>query len=167
MPISDQGLNQERYMVIPRTLIFLTRGDNLLLIRGAPTKRLWANLYNGIGGHVEPGEDIHSAAYRELHEETGLTPDDLWLCATITIDTGQNPGIVLFVLRGECSQGDPLPSREGKLECVRESKLNTLPLVEDLPALLTRIMSIRRGEPVIAGHYSYDESGKMLVKFYG
>jgi len=75
MPVTDQGLNQDRYMLIPRTLIFLTRGDKILLIKGAANKRLWANLYNGIGGHIEPGEDILSAARRELKEETNLTSD--------------------------------------------------------------------------------------------
>lgn len=29
-----------------------------------------------VGGHVEPGEDFESAAYRELEEETGLRLDD-------------------------------------------------------------------------------------------
>ena len=42
MPQSDQGVNRDRYMLIPRTIIFLRRGDSYLLIKGAPTKRLWA-----------------------------------------------------------------------------------------------------------------------------
>lgn len=62
MPSSDQGINRERYMLIPRMLIFLRRGESVLLLKGAPTKRLWAGKYNGVGGHVERGEDILSAA---------------------------------------------------------------------------------------------------------
>lgn len=166
MPVTDQGLNQERYMLIPRTLIFLTRGEKILLIKGAPTKRLWSNLYNGIGGHIEPGEDVQSAALRELAEETHLIPDNLWLCATVTIDTGQNPGIVLFVMRGECSQGEPVSSNEGNLEWVPQSKIPHLPLVEDLPLLLARVLSMRSGQPALAAHYHYDASGKMIVSFY-
>ena len=75
MPASDQGIRRDRYMLIPRTLIFLRRGESVLLIRGAPNKPLWANKYNGVGGHIERGEDALSAARRELREETGLTAD--------------------------------------------------------------------------------------------
>ena len=57
MPKADQGvevsLSRDRYTVIPRTLCFVTRGDRVLLLRGALTKRIWANKYNGIGGDVE------------------------------------------------------------------------------------------------------------------
>ena len=38
MPASDQGNLTERYHLVPRTLIFLTRGRQVLLIKGAPHK---------------------------------------------------------------------------------------------------------------------------------
>lgn len=34
----------------------------------------------GIGGHVEPPEDVYEAMYRELNEEIGLTAEDIKLC---------------------------------------------------------------------------------------
>lgn len=165
MPASDQGVNLERYMLIPRTLIFLTRGENILLIKGAPDKRLWANLYNGIGGHVELGEDILTAARREIQEETKLHIDDLWLCAVVTINTSQNPGIVLFIFRGECSEGEPLSSGEGNLEWVPYQEIDTLPLVEDLPSILEHIMPMRVGQPPLAAHYYYTKDGKMSISY--
>ena len=56
---------RQRYQAIPRVLIFLrsrnpqTGEEEVLLLKGAPTKRLWANHYNGLGGHVEAEEDVY------------------------------------------------------------------------------------------------------------
>jgi 8-oxo-dGTP diphosphatase len=165
MPSSDQGSTKDRYCLIPRTLIFLTRNERVLLIKGASDKRLWAGLYNGVGGHIEEGEDVLSAARRELAEETGLRDADLWLCGTITIDTGTSPGIAIFVLRGECSQGEPMPSTEGELEWIPFEEINRLHLVEDLPLLLPKILGMRRGDPPFAAHYAYDEDDQLVISF--
>jgi hypothetical protein len=43
MPARDQGVTCDRYTLIPRTLIFLTRNDQVLLLKGATHKHLWAN----------------------------------------------------------------------------------------------------------------------------
>lgn len=165
MPVNEQGVTLDRYMVIPRTLIFLTRAGQVLLIKGAPHKRLWANRYNGLGGHIEPGEDVLAAARRELYEETALTVPELRICGTVLIDTGQNPGIVLFVITGPCPEGTPLTSREGEPEWVAVADLPTLPLVEDLPLLLPRVLAHRPDEPPFSGRYVYDEAGKMKATF--
>jgi 8-oxo-dGTP diphosphatase len=165
MPQSDQGITKDRYTVIPRTAIFLRRGDTVLLLKGAPTKHLWPNKYNGLGGHVEKGEDVLSSARRELLEETGLTVD-LWLCGIALIDAGDaNAGICLYLFSGECPEGEPQPSEEGQAEWIDYQRLGELPVVEDLPILLAKIHNMQRGDPPFSARSYYDERERLIVEF--
>jgi len=163
MPKSDQGLSKARYTVVPRTAIFLRRGESYLLLKGAPTKRLWADKYNGLGGHVERGEDVLSAAQRELLEETGLSAD-LWLCGTLIVDAGET-GICLYFFLGECPEGEPQPSREGQAEWIAFDRVGELPVVEDLPVLLARIHTMQRGDTPFAARSYYDEHERLILEF--
>jgi 8-oxo-dGTP diphosphatase len=174
MLVSDQGVDTGRYSVIPRVLIFLKCEDHVLLLKGGPNKRLWANRFNGIGGHIEPGEDPLSAAYRELFEETGIADKDiykasqnleLWLCGILVVNTGKNPGVCIFIFSGESVIGDLRASSEGSLHWVKINEIGSLPVVEDLPILLTRIGNMKRGDNPFSAYSKYENSN-LVVKFF-
>jgi 8-oxo-dGTP diphosphatase len=164
MPASDQGAGRARYLLVPRVLIFVTRGTRVLLLKGAPGKRLWAGRYNGVGGHIEPGEDLLSAARRELHEETGLQAD-LRLVGTVVVNTGEDPGVGVFVFAGECPEGEPRSSPEGAAEWIDFAEAADLPAVDDLAALLERIRHVKPGDPPFAARSYYEAEGRLHIEF--
>lgn len=166
MSLAGQRIQPERYTIIPRTLNFLLRKDEVLLICLADSRGDWAGLYNGIGGHVEPGEDPLSAAKREILEESGLVPDPLRLCGTIIIDTGSKPGIGLYVFMGEIKHAPSLATcKEGTLEWVKLGNFEQVPLVEDLPQLLPKAIGAFRSGIPFSALYTYDQRGKLAIHF--
>jgi len=175
MKASDQGVGKGksgRYQVVPRTLIFVTSvnpatgGEEMLLIKGAPTKRLWANKFNGIGGHIEAGEDFLAAAHRELAEETGLRGVDLTLRGLINIAVHPNgdapSGVGVLVFTGHTTSREIAASSEGGLHWVPVADLASLPLVDDLYQLLPLL---RNSQSMIYGHYQPNDSGEMTYRF--
>jgi len=163
----EQNINPSRYQVIPRTLIFVTRKDSLLLLPVAPKGgkiTRWTGRLNGLGGHVERGEDILTSARRELQEEAGIQAD-LWLCGALMVDTGASPGIGLYLFTGEYTSGELHSSAEGAPAWHPWQEVENLPLLEDLPPLLQRIRLLRRGDPPFLAISSPDPQGKMQVRF--
>ena len=149
----------ERHAARPVTVALVVAGGDVLLVRHGPGSDRFAGRWNGIGGHVEPGEDVRAAARRELWEETGLDVADLVLRGVVheTGLLGQAHLVFCFVGSGECRELSP----EAGSELVWQplAKLDELPLVGDLKALLPRLLVTRE---VLFASERYDGGEGML-----
>jgi len=151
-------------LAIPRVLCFITHGDDVLLLRGAPDKRLWANRYNGIGGHVEPGEDVYSAARREIQEEAGIPITELRLRGIITVAPERDePGVLLFVFTAQALSRDVRASAEGQPVWVARDQIGTLDVVEDVPVVMKWALEMKPDDPIFAARSFRDERGNIRL----
>ncbi|MFZ2360912.1 MAG: NUDIX domain-containing protein [Anaerolineae bacterium] len=147
-----------RYLTVPRTLCFVLHGDDVLLIQRAQHKRLFPGKVNGVGGHVETGEDVAVSAAREIFEETGLEVSDLWLAGVVHVDgrlgqadalpDGTMPGVMVLVYTAQAASRDVRASEEGELLWVPLSQVHGLDWVDGDPKLLLAALAARRtGRP--------------------
>lgn len=167
MGAHDQGADATagRWLTIPRTLCFVTHGDDVLLLKRGPHRRVYPNHYNGVGGHLERGEDPLTGAVREVREETGLEVRSVLFCGCSHIDAGQETGILLLIFRAEAASRDFVNSTEGTLHWVPQGRVLELDLVEDLPQILPRVLAMSPGTPPFFVHVSYDETDAIRLAF--
>jgi 8-oxo-dGTP diphosphatase len=167
MGAHDQGADATggRWLTIPRTLCFVTHGSDVLLLKRAPTRRVYPNKYNGVGGHVERGEEPLSGAIREIREETGLEVRNTLFCGVSHVDTGQEAGILLLIFRSEATSRNFVNSGEGTLEWVPQADVMAHDLVEDLPVILPHVLAMQPGDSPFFVHLSYDAADRVQLKF--
>jgi 8-oxo-dGTP diphosphatase len=165
MSKNPQVILNDRYQVVPRTLILVFQGESVLLVKGAKDKKIWPGYYNGLGGHIERGEDVLTSARRELWEEAGLRCLDLHLRGTVTIDVEPENGILMFVLSGSEIEGSLSESAEGSLHWVKIADLDQILAVEDIPEIARRLFTTLDSREVFHAHYAYDSTGKRITTF--
>jgi 8-oxo-dGTP diphosphatase len=165
MALAGQNVQQDRYAVVPRTLIFLLSDEKILLIKLGQEKDAWSGKYNGLGGHIEPGEDPLTAARREVIEEASVDPSDLYLSGVVLIKTGASPGIGLFVFTGTSTDLEVSATREGYPEWIALSDLDSLPLLSDLKVLIPAALKSRKTKQPFSALTTFDENGDPIVQF--
>jgi 8-oxo-dGTP diphosphatase len=167
MGAKDQGADATagRWITIPRTVCFITHGDDILLLKRGEHKRVFPGRYNGVGGHIERDEDPLTGAIREMQEETGLDVTGVRFRGVVHVDAGESSGIMVFFFTAEAASRDFIDSDEGTLKWVPRDQVDTLPLVEDLPILLPRIFAAGPDTPPFFAHCSYDKNDEIIVVF--
>lgn len=153
------------YTPIVATLGYVLSPDRravLMIHRNARPGDQHLGKYNGLGGKVEPDEDVVSGMRRELREEAQIEVTGLTLRGTVSWPGfgkhGEDWLGFIFVITA--FEGDP-PSRnsEGELEWVSVERLLDLPLwpgdryflpllFSDDPRQFHGVMPYRDGQPV-------------------
>jgi 8-oxo-dGTP diphosphatase len=138
------------------TLAFVRAGEHVLLIRVSPDKDKFAGLWNGLGGHVRPGEDIREAARREIREETGLEPRELRLRGVVHESGLLGRSHVLFLFTARAHKGEVTTrqvTHEGELAWFRPDEIPWDRVVPDLRALLPRLL---KGDEILFAVQEFD-----------
>ncbi|MCG8602005.1 MAG: NUDIX domain-containing protein, partial [Verrucomicrobiales bacterium] len=95
-------------------LVFLTRGDEVLLIH--KKTGLGAGKINGPGGKLEAGETAIEAARREVEEELHIIPGDLEEMGVLHFDFVDGLRLHCTVFTGTEFSGTPTETREARPE---------------------------------------------------
>jgi len=153
------------YTPILATLGYLLSPDGrqvLLVHRNRRPNDAHFGKYNGLGGKLEPDEDVAACLRREVREESGLECEELRLCGTISWPGFGKGGEDWFgfVFRVDRWGGTPpAENAEGDLIWVDIGRVLELPLWEGdrhfLPLVFDRggrpfhgVMPYRDGRPV-------------------
>ncbi len=155
------------YTPIIATLGYVLSPDRtsvLLVHRNARAEDQHLGKYNGLGGKIEPHEDVVSGMRRELREEAGIEALELVLRGTISWPGfgKQGEDWLGFIFLIPRFRGDPpAANAEGSLEWVPVERLLRselplwpgdpyfLPLVfSDDPRQFHGVMPYREGKPV-------------------
>lgn len=157
---------EQPYRVAVYTVTFLEDGGDVLLLERAADRPVWAGAFTGVGGRLQPGEDILSSARREVAEETGLQVEELRLRGVIHAQSvAERPDALLFVFDGQAPQRRVSKTEEGRLHWVSKEGVADLPLPGSIRAALPRLLNGADGENPFFAFCQYSDNDSSEVRF--
>ena len=142
------------------TLCFLLHGDEVLMLhrRFPPNQGLW----NGVGGHIKPGETARQAVIREVAEETGYRISNPVFGGLLTWDGFETPPGAIAIFTAKVPHKEFVNNHEGNLAWkTREWVCSAPEVVNNIHVFLPKILS---GESLYHFHFSYRDGVRIKDK---
>ncbi len=139
------------------TLCFLLHGDHVLMLhrRFPPNQGLW----NGVGGHIEPGETPRQAAIREVAEETGYQIAAPVFAGLLTWEGFEIPPGAIAIFTARVTHQDFITNHEGDLAWKPRNWACASPdVVDNIHVFLAPILA---GEPPQHYHFRYQDGQRV------
>ena len=135
------------------TLCFLLHQDQVLMLHRnfPPNQGLW----NGVGGHIDPGETPKQAVIREVKEETGYDIEDPQFAGLLTWEGFEIPPGAIVIFTAEVPHPKFTTNHEGTLAWRDRAWACTSPdVVDNIHVFLPKILA---GEEPQHYHFSYED----------
>jgi 8-oxo-dGTP diphosphatase len=140
------------------TLCYPRRGSEVLLIY--KRRGFGAGKYNGVGGKIEPNEDMWTGVKREVKEEVGLELLQVTYKGVLEFYAEEDvPDIIVHVFTSTRFKGDPKPSEEAIPQWFKIDKLPFDLMWEDDKIWLPHVLA---GKTVYGRFWFKKDYSKML-----
>ena len=146
----------------PMTAIYLTHGDDILLLYRMGSRVVGDSYTGSAGGHMEPEEitSPEACVLRELREETGLTEADIrdltLRYVTLRCKNGEiRENFYYFAEIKDAEQ--TVVSNEGRLEWHSIHALQGLPMPHTARQVLEHYLAVGRKTELLYGAVSEEE----------
>jgi len=98
-------MDDQKYIRKVQTSVsnFIYCGDEFLMLKRGPHKRIDPSKLNGVGGRIDPGEDMLNAVIRETEEETGYKVDysDIEFTGLLKLEGGYDEDWIVGIFKIE------------------------------------------------------------------
>jgi 8-oxo-dGTP diphosphatase len=134
-------MSEDKYIRKVQTSVtnFIYCGDEFLILKRSAHKRIDPNKLNGVGGRVDPGEDMLNTVIRETAEETGykITTDQIQFRGLLKLEGGYDEDWIVGIFLIEVHDKTlPIGSKtaDGELMWIHKDKVldTEYELIDDL-----------------------------------